>query len=276
MTLSLAEYQSGLAHALLGEDVCPMDAAAAGFRFTATLSHAWYEGRTMEVGRSVLALLPAIERRHLVARYVNLGGGRAISPLDELKAFLVFLAPRLPDPSHALSLCRMDQALTRARLGFEAHDEPSSGTVRLRTDRAVRAHLARAAWKCIDVRVHAEPEVQRCTDLMIRDRIEDAAWECLGRAADSRIEAGTHASLVWFYAEPVTVLRALHGGPVPPVGPVRYPLLFAPGLPNLYRAASVEEAVLWARLPADDADPRLIERLLAEGVVQYPEQRAGE
>ena len=74
---------------------------------------------------------------------------------------------------------------------------------------------------------------------------------------------------MWFHADPGEVLQALHGAPPPPVGEPICPLLFAPGLPHLYRVATRAEAVLWARLPTDDGLIDLNEPLLAEGAVTY-------
>lgn len=247
----------------------------------------------MIAARTVLTLVPEAERRRLVAEYVDQGGGLAMLLPSESAAFLDFLAPRLPDPSHALSLCRMDQALQRARLGSETFVEPEARTVRGRIETADRARIQREAWACleravqrrveVDARDRIERNVWECVELDVlrcvgwdvwqgigreaRGCVEREVWECLDRSARGRIERGPHASLVWFHAEPEAVLRALYGGPPPPVGAPAYPMLFAPGLPNLCRAASAEEAALWATLPADDATPELIELLLAEGVV---------
>jgi hypothetical protein len=92
------------------------------------------------------------------------------------------------------------------------------------------------------------------------------------RSVRNRIEHGPDASLVWFHAEPGSVLQALHSAHLPPVGQPNWPLLFGPGVPNLCRAATAQEAALWARLPAEDQSPELVERLLAEGVVAYSDQ----
>jgi hypothetical protein len=102
-----------------------------------------------------------------------------------------------------------------------------------------------------------------------RGRAECEAWRILERSARNRIERGLYASLVWFHAEPEAVVRALHGAAPPPVSSPAYPILFGPGVPNLCRAATPEEVVLWASLPADDTAPDLVERLLAEGIVGY-------
>jgi hypothetical protein len=54
--------------------------------------------------RSVLALLPDLEKRRVVSDYVDQGGGLALFLAAESEAFLAFLADRLPDPSHALTI----------------------------------------------------------------------------------------------------------------------------------------------------------------------------
>jgi hypothetical protein len=107
---------------------------------------------------------------------------------------------------------------------------------------------------------------------MVRDRIDHQAWGQIERSVRCSIERGAHAALVWFHADPESVLKALYGGPVPPVGDPSYPLLFAPGLPHLYRAATSDDVALWARLPVDDAlVDAPVERLLAEGVIARAE-----
>lgn len=311
MTLSLAEFQSGLGRALMGEDTCPVDPTSAGFRFTAAVRRSWCEGRTKIAARAVLTLVPDAERRRLVAEYVDRGGGLAMFLPTENAAFLAFLAPRLPDPSHALSLCRMDQALTRARLGSETFSLPENQKIRERIEhrvrgrieREIRGRVEREVWACVEravqgsaerdvwegrepedrgciepevpgsiepeVRARAKPEVQNRPEPDARCRIERAAWDCIECPVRVRIERGADAALVWFHADPDSVLRALYGAPSPPVGDPRFPLLFGPGLSNLYRAATAAEAALWARLPADDAPPALIERLIADGLVAY-------
>ena len=89
----------------------------------------------------------------------------------------------------------------------------------------------------------------------------------LGHSDRYGIERGPCAALVWFYADPEAVLKALHDAPSPPVGEPTCPLLFAPGLPNLYRLATPAEAMLWAMLPTYDTPFDVVEPLLAEGAV---------
>jgi hypothetical protein len=106
----------------------------------------------------------------------------------------------------------------------------------------------------------------------IRERIDYQAWGQVGRSMRLRIERGPRAALVWFHADPEAVLKALYGGPVPALGEPTYPLLFAPGLPHLYRAATAEEVALWNRLPMEDAvADATVERLLAEGIIAEAE-----
>lgn len=216
MTGSLAAFQSGLGRALTGEDTCPIDSRSAGFRFTMKVRRSWCEGRTMMAARAVLAVVPDGERQRLVSEYVDQGGGLALFLAAEREAFLAFLAPRLPDPSHALTICRMGQALAQARLGASMF-------------------------------------------VPLRERV-----------GGGRVGRGRHAALVWFHADPSAVMMALKGGKLPPVGPPDHAVLFAPGLPNLFRTATEAEAALWAELPAADAPPALTARLLMEGVLAYP------
>jgi hypothetical protein len=215
MTESLAAFQSGLGRALLGEDTCPIDPHSPGFRFTMTVRRSWCEGRSMIAARAVLKLMPDGDRQRLLDDYVDQGGGLAWFQATESERFLAFLAPRLPDPSHALTICRMSQALARARLGTSTFKPPG-------------------------LRVGAEPVCR-----------------------------GPHAGLVWFYAEPGAVMMALNGGQTPPLGPPSHPVLFAPGIDNLFRLATQAETALWANLAIADAEPAVVATLLMEGVLAY-------
>jgi hypothetical protein len=117
VTESLATFQSDLGRALRGEDACPIDPRSAGFRFTMQVRHSWRKGRAMLAARTILSALGDDERQKLLDEYVDHGGGLEIFLAKEAECFLAFLEPRLPDPSHALTLCYMQQALYRARLG---------------------------------------------------------------------------------------------------------------------------------------------------------------
>jgi hypothetical protein len=117
MVHSLAAFQSELGRALLGEDTCPIDSQSPGFRFTMTVRRSWCEGRSIMAARAVLTLMPGDDRERLVREYVDHGGGLAWFQATESERFLAFLALKLPEPSHALTICRMSQALAQAHLG---------------------------------------------------------------------------------------------------------------------------------------------------------------
>jgi hypothetical protein len=215
MTESLAAFQAGLGRALMGEDTCPIDPHSAGFRFTTSVRRSWCEGRTLAAARPILRVIPESERRRLVGEYVDQGGGLALFLAGEREAFLTFLAARLPDPSHALTLCCMSQALAKARLGASMFVPPRQ------------------------------------------------------RVGSGPVGRGRHAALVQFHADPDALMMALKGGKLPPIGPPYHALLFAPGLPNLFRTATQAEVALWADLPSADAPPALIARLFSEGALAY-------
>lgn len=85
-----------------------------GFRFTAKIQRSWCAARSADAARLTLVSLSAERRRELIAEWVDRGGGRDSFLAGEAEGFLVFLAGRLPGPSHALSLCRFEQALLLA------------------------------------------------------------------------------------------------------------------------------------------------------------------
>lgn len=117
MTGSLAAFQSGIAGALAGTDACPIDAGSAGYRLTVKIRRSWCEGRVIVSSRRILAAIPESERQRLVNAYVDDGGGLEMFQHREVEAFIAFLMPRLADPSHALTLCQMHRAVTRAQRG---------------------------------------------------------------------------------------------------------------------------------------------------------------
>ncbi len=215
MTESLAAFQSRLGRALRGEETCPIDPHSSGFRFTMTVRRSWCEGRSVVAARAVLKLMPD-GGRGLVSEYVDQGGGLAWFRATESEKFLSFLASRLPDPSHALALCRMSQALALARRGASTFVPP-------------------------DPRTGVGPVVH-----------------------------GSHAALVLLYADPSAVMMAMNGGELPPVGPPGHAMLFAPGIPDLFRIATEGEVILWNTLAITKAPPTLVGDLLSEGVLMYP------
>jgi hypothetical protein len=244
-------------------------------------------GTTMISAPVILQLIPASYQQRLIAEFVDCGGGWPVSSPSEDATLLEFLASRLPAPSHALSVCRMEVALTRARLGAATFVEPEYRSIQGASRRDVRARIEHEAWGCIERAMqgcvvteswdHIEHSARDSVEGAIWDgverearlRLEYDAWQIVERSARNRVERGLYASLVWFHADPEAVLRALHGAPPPPVGTPSYPIVFGPGVPGLCRVAMPEEVVLWASLPTDDTAPALIERLLAEGIVKY-------
>ncbi len=215
MTRSLAEFQFDLGLALLGENTCPINPYSPGFRFTMTVRRSWCEGRALMSARAVIEVVPDDVRQRLVSSYVDQGGGLALFLPTEGEAFLEFLAQRLPNPSHALTLCWMTQALNCARMAaatFAPQQKPPAAVA---------------------------------------------------------IRRGRHANLIWFHADPRALMAAVRGAPLPPLGPPEYPVLFAPGIRGLFRAATDNEATLWATLSVAHAPAQFEEGLLTEGIVEY-------
>lgn len=132
MTASLVSFQSDLARALQGENTCPIDANSAGYRLTLKIRRSWCEGRVIVGSRRILRAIPAVDRQRFVTEYVDRGGGLEMFLHREAETFLQFLEPRLPNPSHALTLCQMYLAVTRARRGATAKSRQiiASGTIR--------------------------------------------------------------------------------------------------------------------------------------------------
>ncbi len=99
--------------------------ASPDFAFTRFVRQSWCVGRTKALARLTLSVLPAVAGRQLVDDWVTRGGGVALDPFSEAEDFFDFAAARLEDPSHALTICRMEQAALRAgdaALTFTAPD----------------------------------------------------------------------------------------------------------------------------------------------------------
>lgn len=130
--MSLMGFQFALGQALLGRmcghdaqfddiDLSPIECsslkrtlASAGFRITADIQRSWCEARTARSVALPLAILSVEERCQLVGEWVNQGGGTNSFFEAEGEAFLRFLEQRLPNPSHALTLCQLEQATRKA------------------------------------------------------------------------------------------------------------------------------------------------------------------
>ncbi len=95
------------------------------FAFTRSVRHSWCVGRTNALARLTLSVLPEPAARQLVDDWVARGGGASLDPMSEAEGFFEFAAGYLEDPSHALTICRMEQAALRANcavLAFVAPD----------------------------------------------------------------------------------------------------------------------------------------------------------
>jgi hypothetical protein len=101
------------------QELAELDALmhSSGFRFTRRVQRSWCIARTASTAQLTLSLLPVEQRRQLVGDWVEAGGGKAFDPASEAEAFLEYVARHLTDPSHALSVCRMEQAAYRASGG---------------------------------------------------------------------------------------------------------------------------------------------------------------
>jgi hypothetical protein len=169
-----------------------------GFRFTRRGQRSWCEGRSAEAAQLTLSMLSTEQRRQLVNDWVDAGGGAAFDPTSEADAFLEFVACRLSEASHAMTICRMEQAI-------------------------YRASQAALRFKPPDLSLLDNPNTMLC--------------------------AGTGAAMVRFFAEPQWLFAAIGAkAPLPPLSDRCFFVLFAPGLPALFRAATHEEAAVWATL----------------------------
>jgi hypothetical protein len=196
-----------------------------GLAFTRGVRRSWCLMRTCRVAQLTLSVLPLEVRRAALNAWVDAGGGASSFFAGEAEAFLEFLAQRLPDPSHELSLCRFEQAIHRA-MGALSGCRPLPDEVRMRCRLRVRAG----------------------------------------------------ASLVSLFGDPKDVLVAVGAGRcLPPMSerPVR--MLFAPGIPSLWRHAGAPEVRVFEKCAAAGArgvpapwrtDAATVRRLLGEGVLE--------
>jgi hypothetical protein len=125
--MSLRDFQSALGASIRRPAVRESEGAAldaivdsAGFRFTLDVQRSWCRGRAAKSARLTLSILDADLRERLLDTWVASGGGAASVLTAEADAFLDFIASHLPDPSHALTICRLEQATLRASAGTSA------------------------------------------------------------------------------------------------------------------------------------------------------------
>jgi len=86
-----------------------------GFWFTVGVQRSWCELRTWNAARAVLQFLPVETRRGLIEDWIGQGGGTASFFATEADQLLEFIAARLPERSRAWTICRIEQAVQRAR-----------------------------------------------------------------------------------------------------------------------------------------------------------------
>jgi hypothetical protein len=121
-------------------------AQSAGYRFTVGVQRSWCVGRAARAGYLTLSTFPAAVRSALLDEWVNSGGGTSSFFAAEADALLDFIANRLPDPSHELTLCRLEQATLRANDGaidFRAPDPALIDNPRYLLRRGRRAGIAK-------------------------------------------------------------------------------------------------------------------------------------
>ncbi len=123
----------------------------AGFRFTVGVQRSWCVGRAARAGSLTLSALAPELRNALLDEWVNLGGGTSSFFAAEGDALLEFIASRLPDPSHELTLCRVEQATLRANEGATNFRVPDSALLRQPGCLLRRGHCAGIA------KFHGEP-----------------------------------------------------------------------------------------------------------------------
>jgi hypothetical protein len=131
--MALLEYQTSLAQlvrAFKGDDPpkhVPLTAGERGylsdlavnpaFHFTVKVQRSWCAGRAAKAAYLTLSILPPGKRHLLLEEWVDSGGGTHSFIGAESGAFLDFIANRLLEPSHELTICRMEQATLRSSEG---------------------------------------------------------------------------------------------------------------------------------------------------------------
>jgi len=98
---------------------------SSAYRFTVAVQRSWCVGRAKRAGQLTLSILPAATRRRLLDEWIDAGGGTSSFAAAETDALLNFVANRLPDPSHELTICRFEQATVRANEGAMTFTAPA-------------------------------------------------------------------------------------------------------------------------------------------------------
>jgi hypothetical protein len=93
-----------------------------GLRFTRDVQRSWCRDRARKAAELTFSVLSPSVGRVLLDEWVDLGGGTSSFVAFEADALLEFIAARLPDPSHPLAVCRLEQAVLRANAGRRSLD----------------------------------------------------------------------------------------------------------------------------------------------------------
>ena len=226
--MPLSDFQAALGAKIRGGGTAATDDA--GLRFTMHVQRSWCRGRAAKGARLTLSILDVDVRQRLLDTWVAAGGGTASVLTAEADAFLDFIASHLPAPSHALTICRLEQATLRASEGTATFSPRAAAAVSAvaaqssrRDGRSVRVEIGRYAAL---VDFHADP-----------DRL----------LAELAAIGSVSTALPPVTAEPVVSI------------------LFAPGLDDLSRVATADEIALWNRLRTQAPLPSPVNALLDEG-----------
>jgi len=87
------------------------------FRFTVKVQRSWCAGRAAKAAYLTLSILPGEVRDQLLEEWVSSGGGTHSFVGRESAAFLEFIGSHLEEPSHELTICRMELAALRSSEG---------------------------------------------------------------------------------------------------------------------------------------------------------------
>jgi hypothetical protein len=122
------------------------------FRFTVQVQRSWCSGRAAKAAYLTLSVLPGEQRDLLLEKWVNAGGGTHSFVGTESATFLEFIASHLLEPSHELTICRMELAALRSSEGTQRFERPELS----RIDRP-DCFLRRGRYAGV-VHFYAEPE----------------------------------------------------------------------------------------------------------------------
>lgn len=133
--MPLVDFQTGLArlvgaqqsrHPLAGLNLDVLESqylqavqTTRGLLFCKSIQRSWCIGRAAKAAHLTLSFLPENQRQQLLEEWIDSGAGNQSFYDAEAASFLEFIAARLPNPSHELSVCRLEQATLRVGEGKE-------------------------------------------------------------------------------------------------------------------------------------------------------------